>query len=402
MRTIRFLLIVPAMLMIASLATLPASAAVSVGISVGLAPPPLPVYEQPLIPGPGYFWTPGYWAWGPEGYYWVPGTWVLPPAIGLYWTPPWWGWSDGNYLFHAGYWGPTVGFYGGIDYGFGYFGHGFDGGYWDHGRFFYNREVNNIRGINITNVFDRRVRDSVKTENRVAFNGGPGGISAQPTNQERAALNQRHIGETALQRQQVSAARSNRNLWASTNHGQPQVTATSRPGRFNSAAAQGGVTSSTRNFNAATQHGGPTGTRNVGVTNSTRNFNAATQHGVPTGTHNNFVNNGRNMGRTAPNVQGSPRNFSASTPRGPTQAVPHVTQPQPNRTFSQGAPSRFGAGRNSFVQHGPNPSFSRGAPAHVGAAPVARAPAANFARSPSGGGHPAGGHVAPAGPREHR
>ena len=26
----------------------------------------LPVYEQPVIPGPGYIWTPGYWAWSPD------------------------------------------------------------------------------------------------------------------------------------------------------------------------------------------------------------------------------------------------------------------------------------------------------------------------------------------------
>ena len=29
------------------------------------------------LPGPGYIWTPGYWAYDPaDGYYWVPGTWV--------------------------------------------------------------------------------------------------------------------------------------------------------------------------------------------------------------------------------------------------------------------------------------------------------------------------------------
>ena len=52
-----------------------------VGISVRIGPPPLPVYTQPLCPGEGYIWTPGYWAWDDdEGYYWVPGTWVLAPV----------------------------------------------------------------------------------------------------------------------------------------------------------------------------------------------------------------------------------------------------------------------------------------------------------------------------------
>jgi hypothetical protein len=52
-----------------------------VGFSVNIEPPPLPVYDQPIIPGPGYLWAPGYWSWNPDidDYYWVPGTWVLPP-----------------------------------------------------------------------------------------------------------------------------------------------------------------------------------------------------------------------------------------------------------------------------------------------------------------------------------
>ena len=49
-----------------------------VGVSVRIAPPELPVYEQPICPGDGYIWTPGYWAWDGD-YYWVPGTWVMAP-----------------------------------------------------------------------------------------------------------------------------------------------------------------------------------------------------------------------------------------------------------------------------------------------------------------------------------
>jgi len=102
--------LIPAALMLGALALpTPSSAAVAIGISVGIAPPLLPIYEQPLIPGPGYVWTPGYWAYGSYGYYWVPGTWLLPPTIGFLWTPPWWGWSDGGYLWHGGYWGRMSG-----------------------------------------------------------------------------------------------------------------------------------------------------------------------------------------------------------------------------------------------------------------------------------------------------
>src|ERR1700722_13824643 len=101
---------------------------IAVGISVRVGPPPLPVYAQPICPGPGYFWTPGYWAWNDDdGYYWVPGTWVVAP-VGMLWTPGYWGWGGGLYAWHAGYWGPHIGFYGGINYGFGYTGVGFVGG----------------------------------------------------------------------------------------------------------------------------------------------------------------------------------------------------------------------------------------------------------------------------------
>ena len=46
------------------LAVVPArsSAQIAVGVAVHLGPPALPVYEQPICPGPNYLWTPGYWA----------------------------------------------------------------------------------------------------------------------------------------------------------------------------------------------------------------------------------------------------------------------------------------------------------------------------------------------------
>ena len=120
--------IVPVLLSLGAAAG-PSAAFGQVGISVNItfAPPALPVYVQPPLPELGYIWTPGYWAYGPDGYYWVPGTWVLPPEPGLLWTPGWWGWNNGVYVFNEGYWGPTVGFYGGIDYGYGYGGDGYQG-----------------------------------------------------------------------------------------------------------------------------------------------------------------------------------------------------------------------------------------------------------------------------------
>src|SRR5580693_5449208 len=127
-------------LLIAFVVALPAAshAQVGVGVSITVAPPALPVYEQPPCPTEGFLWTPGYWAHGPDGYFWTPGLWVAPPHPGLLWTPGYWGFAGGAYGWHAGYWGPHVGFYGGINYGFGYGGVGFWGGRWEGGAFRYN------------------------------------------------------------------------------------------------------------------------------------------------------------------------------------------------------------------------------------------------------------------------
>ena len=208
----------------------------AVAISVEIAPPPLPVYEQPPIPAPGYMWMPGYWAWGPAGYFWVPGTWVMPPAVGLLWTPGWWGWADGHYLWHAGYWGPHIGFYGGVVYGFGYDGVGFDGCFWDHGVVRYNRAANNFGGVHITNVYNRTTVRNV-TVTRVSYNGGRGGTTARATAQQQAAAQERHAAPTALQIRHERGASSNRALLASENHGQPPIAATPKPGAFGGTGA---------------------------------------------------------------------------------------------------------------------------------------------------------------------
>lgn len=204
-----------------------------VAISVSFGPPALPVYAQPICPAPGYIWVPGYWAWDPNfgDYYWVPGTWVLAPEAGYLWTPSWWGWSGGAYIFHAGYWGPTVGFYGGINYGWGYFGHGYEGGRWNNGQFYYNRTVNNINVTNIHNVYNVTVVNN-NTYNHVSYNGGPGGVAATPTAAEQAAERERHMPAVAAQTQHLDAARANPQLRASVNQGRPPIAATPKPTEF--------------------------------------------------------------------------------------------------------------------------------------------------------------------------
>ncbi len=226
LRTVLASFLVAAALAVAA----PQTSVARVAEAVAIAPPPLPVYAQPPIPGPGYIWIPGYWAWGPDGYYWVPGTWVLPPAVGLLWTPGYWAWSPGGFVFNIGFWGPLVGFYGGIDYGFGYFGIGYVGGYWSNGTFYYNAAVNNIRNTRITNVYYKNI--TINRITNVSYNGGPGGIDARPTPAELAVARERRFAPTPEQVQHERAAAANRALLASVNHGRPPIAATPRPGEF--------------------------------------------------------------------------------------------------------------------------------------------------------------------------
>ena len=205
---------------------------VDVEVHATEAPPPLPDYEQPPCPEEGYLWTPGYWAWGAGGYYWVPGTWVQPPRVGVLWTPGYWGFVGGVYAFHAGYWGPHVGFYGGVNYGFGYVGVGFAGGHWAGNSFAYNRTVTNINVTNVHNTYNETVINNV-TVNKVSYNGGAGGIAAAPTAQERAAAQESHVAPTQMQRQHIQEAAKNPALAARTNGGHPAIAATPKPGAFN-------------------------------------------------------------------------------------------------------------------------------------------------------------------------
>jgi len=233
---------------------------VDVGVSINIAPPELPVYEQPPVPGPGYLWTPGYWAWGDSDYYWVPGTWVEAPQPGYLWTPGYWGWNDGLYVWNGGYWGPHIGFYGGVNYGYGYGGRGYDGGYWDHGAFRYNSAYSNINNssVHITNVYNKTVINNNQS-NHVSFNGGHGGIQARPAEAELAAQHEQHLPPVAAQQQHVEAAQANPALRAAANHGHPPVAATARPGVFTGQGvvpARAAAGAHTTTFTATPQHAG--------------------------------------------------------------------------------------------------------------------------------------------------
>lgn len=188
-------------------------------------PPPLPEYDQPPCPGENYIWTPGYWEYSDAGFYWVPGAWVLAPWVGALWTPPWWGFDNGVYLLHAGYWGPHIGFYGGIDYGFGYPGRGYYGAYWNRGTVAYNINVTNVDRTRVHEVYNFAVPNYRR--GRVSYNAGRGGINAAPTAQESAVARDPRTPALQAQTQQAREALSNRGQSAAA--GRPAALVIARP-----------------------------------------------------------------------------------------------------------------------------------------------------------------------------
>ena len=197
-------------------------------------PPALPDYDQPPAPGDGYIWTPGYWAWGPDGYYWVPGAWVEPPYEAALWTPGYWGFYGGRYLFYPGHWGLHIGFYGGINYGFGYIGLGYEGGYWNGGHFFYNRAYNNINIRVVHNTYNYRAGNpgsynrGGNSNPRASYRGGSG-VQTRPQPAEREAAHEPTAPRMNTQVQHEQSYGGVRGQYAAQNHGQPPTPAVSRP-----------------------------------------------------------------------------------------------------------------------------------------------------------------------------
>jgi len=194
---------------------------VDVDVTATVAPPALPEYEQPECPAEGYLWQPGYWAFSRDNsdYYWVPGVWVAPPTHGVLWTPPYWGYERGAYIFHTGYWGASIGFYGGIHYGYGYQGSGFVGGEWHGDRFRYNTAVVRVNVVNVHNTYiNKTVINNVTIINRNSFNGG-NGVNARPSKNEIIAMREKHVRPTPEQIKNQWAARNNRGQFAKVNGG---------------------------------------------------------------------------------------------------------------------------------------------------------------------------------------
>ena len=132
----------------------------------------------------------------------------------------------------------------------------------------YNTAVVNVGTVRITNVYSKTVVNTTTVTN-VSFNGGKGGITAQPNAQELAAANDKHTPATGLQTQHEHTASGNHALLASVNHGHPMVAATAKAALFTGA----GVVAA-KGFSAAAKSTGPAGPKPPG-------FNAAKVTGQP-------------------------------------------------------------------------------------------------------------------------
>jgi YXWGXW repeat-containing protein len=327
-------------LMALLLCLVPASSYAGVFISVGFAPPVLPVYVQPECPQPGLMWTPGYWAYGDDGYYWVPGAWVPAPYEGALWTPPYWGWSGGLYVWHPGYWGPHVGYYGGVNYGFGYMGIGFAGGIWRGHDFVYNTAVVRVNTTIIHNTYiDRTVveRNTIVNDRHVAFSGGPGGINHPPAPEERAAMNEHHLAPTSFQTQHMNSAMSDHNSYFKANGGHPQNLAVARP-----LPAENHPAPSFNNNHGATpgnNHAGPT--QSFGAQSHSMNQNE--YHPAPQ--NNQYRSAPQNQYRPAtpnqyhPTPQSQPQNQYHPAPQNQPHNDSHPSpqsRPQPHDSHDRG------------------------------------------------------------------
>lgn len=250
----------------------------------------------------------------------------MAPSVGLLWTPGYWGWGGGGYFFHAGYWGPHVGFYGGINYGFGYGGVGFVGGRWNGGVFAYNTAVMHVNTTVIHNTYvDRTVVNNVTVNNHVSYNGGTGGISARPTSAEMAAEHEHHIAPTEMQTQHEHTASTNRALLASENHGRPAIAATARPGEFSGH----GVVAAHESSHPGSPNGGGGHPNNASDLHKADRPPSSTGGAGSNGSHTNtntvnasHVNNGAN---NPPKNQSHPQN------KPPAQNKPPKEESKPHK-----------------------------------------------------------------------
>jgi len=143
-------------------------------VSITVAPPELVAYSQPMCPQSGYFVDARLLGlWRRRLFL---GAWHMGRAarcrpvmdarlLGLGAAMPLPGMKAIG--------GSTIGFYGGVNYGFGYGGVGYQGGYWQNGAFSYNTSVNNVDRSSFHNTYEKTVTNE-RAGNSVSYNGGTG------------------------------------------------------------------------------------------------------------------------------------------------------------------------------------------------------------------------------------
>ena len=169
---------------------------------------------------------------------------MQPPQVDVLWTPGYWESVDAFYVFHRGYWAQHIGYYGGINYGFGYFGVGFTGGRWLNHSFAYNRAVSNVDARAIRNTYNESV--NAAAINRVSYNGGPGGTTSVMTARERALATEKRF-PALMPRMPISVYHSERSA------DQRNVGTSQRPALLNAPAIAASHATAPRTGNAPVQ-----------------------------------------------------------------------------------------------------------------------------------------------------
>jgi hypothetical protein len=217
-----------------------------------------------------------------------------------------------------------VGYYGGIDYGYGYIGIGYFGGYWSGNNFYYNRSVTRVGG-GIRNVYDRPVvynntHYGAAPRNRVSYNGGRGGINVQPRPAEIAAGRERHVAALPAQRQVRTSAAQNRGQFYNQNHGRP-----SAPAETHGFANSRGIAPTPRGVQPGRPGAPPP--------------NAAGERGNPSRPANG-INGTRQGAGPGVNPRENPGRVNPGNARPTLQNQPRAVEPQPRLENRPGAQPR--------------------------------------------------------------
>ena len=128
---------------------------------------------------------------------------------GYLWTPGYWGWDDGVYCGMPAIGARDVGFYGGVNYGFGYTGDRLRRRLLGSRRFFYNRAVNHIRQRPHHQRLQQDRRQQHHRQSRELQRRQRRHPGAARRRQELAAQREPHLQPVSAQLQHEQAARSN-------------------------------------------------------------------------------------------------------------------------------------------------------------------------------------------------